>query len=144
MTKFALTLATALMAGLFASSAQACISCEYVPEVLKAGDAKRAKQKRLDVAAAKKKAPAQRIAKADAAPKRVTPKKVETAAAKPVETKAVAAAPATETEIETEAPAATATAALNKKPLKVAEATDSASCMKFMPTIGKTVEVPCE
>jgi len=142
MTRTALTIATALFAGFFAaSSAQACISCEYVPEVVKAGEAshaKRMKQKRIDAAAQARKAPAkERIAKAEAPAKRVAPKTVETAAAEPVETK---------TETVTIAAPETATTALAKKPVKVAvaETTDSGtSCMKFMPTIGKTIEVPC-
>ncbi|MGE0023009.1 MAG: hypothetical protein AB7S70_05180 [Hyphomicrobium sp.] len=155
MTRTALTIVTALFTGFFAaSSAQACISCEYVPEVVKASDAhaKRAKQKRLDVAAQARKAPAkQRIAKAEATAKRVAPKKVvETAAAEPVETKAETAQPATaetKTEPATVVTTETATTALAKKPVAVAvaDATDGATtCMKFIPTIGKAIEVPCE
>lgn len=136
----------------FGSAAQACISCEYVPEVVhtpvggKSFAAKRVEKKRVYVAA--KELPArptkkQSIAKAEPAAKKVeiAPKKLETA-------KAAAVEPKTESKIiETaslaeagDAPVAAAPAA----DTKVAEVAKSVGCKKFIPTVGVTVTVPCE
>jgi hypothetical protein len=132
----------------FGSAAQACISCEYVPEVVNTPsphDAKRYQKKRVIVAQPKRVTPPakQRIAKADPAPKKVeAAKPAEVAAPKPVETDAVASSdtPAERKPIST--------AALLESRGRQAEpetqVAQEVGCKKFFATIGQTLTVPCE
>lgn len=159
MNRTSLAIAAALLsaATLFASSAQACISCNYVPEVVNTPHPAHARKKRVIVAKEQAARPAnKRIAKvetAKAAPvaRKAEPKKVETAAAEPVQTQAVAETPAT-TEAPVERPVSASTllqgggAKPADKPAedtKVAEA-EPVGCKRFIPTAGVTISVPCE
>jgi hypothetical protein len=159
MNRTSLAIATALLSAttLFASSAQACISCNYVPEVVNTPHPAHAKKKRLIVAKEQAARPAKkRIAKPETAKvasvaKKAEPKKVETAAAEPVQTPAVTEAPAT-TEAPVERPVSASTllqgggAEPADKPAeetKVAEV-EPVGCKRFIPTAGVTITVPCE
>lgn len=173
MTRITLTIAAAVMAAstMFTSSAEACISCEYVPEVLKAGQSKSRKQQVY----ASKPTPKKRVAKA--VPVRKAPKKIDIAKApapkkviqtakapeqaKPVET-AKTETPATETaKTEETATAPETTSEPREKPISTAAllegrgnaaseekpaATDEGAtgCKKFFPAVGMTLTVPCE
>ncbi len=145
--------AAALSAGtLFGSAAQACISCEYVPEVVhtpvggKSFAAKRVEKKRVYVAA--KELPArpvkkQSIAKAEPVAKKVdvAPKKLETAKAAPAETTTAEPKPvSTATLLETGKTKAEPAPAPAETEKKVADL----GCKKFIPTAGVTISVPCE
>jgi hypothetical protein len=171
MTRITLTIAAVAIAAstLFASGAQACISCEYVPEVVHAGQKKAARKQQMHVA---KPTPKKRIAKTPSRPKKSkkydvakapAPKKVETAkapqTAKPVET---AKAETTETEkTETTETAAESTPATEprEKPISTAAVLEgggisqteeqpvideATTCKKFFPAVGMTLSVPCE
>lgn len=133
-----LTIATALLASstLMTSGAEACISCNYRPEVADtpvSGQSFRAK-KRTYVAVAPKPAK-KRIAKNLPPPKKqAAPKRVAIAKAEPVKK-------------------ATETAPVNKVAEAVTPAADDApaetkvadlGCSKFIATVGTTVAVPCE
>jgi len=147
MTRTILSAATALFAAItvFASAAQACISCNYVPEVVNTpvyshGAPHYAKKRVYE--AAKKQA---RPAKKQIVERESALKKVETAKAEPVE-----AAPA-ETEAETEN-STISTASVDESETVAAEATpteepkvsSNVGCKKFFPTVGMTLTVPCE
>ena len=145
MTRTILAIATSLIASatLFASGAQACISCEYTPEVVRphlTNQAKRPQKRRVYVAETQQKrlpAPQKtRVAKADPAP-----------AAKTAPTKvATAEAPAEEAQPQREPPVSTAMLletgrqTTNATPEPAAEV----GCKKFFPAVGKTMTVPCE
>jgi hypothetical protein len=157
MNRTILAIATALLSAttLFASSAKACISCNYVPEVVNTPHPAHAKKQRVIVAKEQAARPAKkRIAKvetAKAAPvaKKAEPKKVETAAAEPVQTPAVTEAPATtEATVERERPVSASTllqsgGAKPTEETKVAEV-EPIGCKRFIPTAGVTITVPCE
>lgn len=155
MNRTILAIATALLSAttLFASSAQACISCSYVPEVVNTPHpAHAAKKKRVIVAKeqaarpAKKRVAKVETAKAEPVAKKAEPKKIETAAAAPVQTPAVTEASATETPVERPVSASTLLQSGGKKPAeetKVAEA-EPIGCKRFIPTAGVTITVPCE
>jgi type IV secretory pathway VirB10-like protein len=143
MTRTLLAIATVFIgsATLLSSTANACISCNYVPEVIKAGEkqayVKHAPRQQAHIALAVRKPVRVKQQVAANAPvvKKAAPK-AELQDVKPAESTAEAAPAAT-----------TATAA---EPVQVAEAgtavaaSTSATCMKFFPTIGKTLEVPCQ
>ena len=157
MNRTSLAIATALLSAttLFASSAQACISCNYVPEVVNTPHPAHAKKKRVIVAKQQAARPAKkRVVKVETAKvapvaKKAEPKKVETAAAEPVQTPVVAEAPATtEAPVERERPVSASTllqggGAEPAEETKVAEV-EPVGCKRFIPTAGVTVTVPCE
>lgn len=151
MTKSILSIATALLAAatLFTSAAQACISCEYVPEVTKTPHpsevyAKKLERKRVNIAAkqrverpSKKRAPKIETARVEQpVAKKVEAKAAETPVPAPAET-------ANSTPVET-------TPATDEKPIETAslpEGTDitgEMTCKKFIPTAEVTISVPCE
>jgi hypothetical protein len=148
MTRTVLAAAAALVAAttIFGTAAQACISCEYVPEVVNTPVRGQSVEKKRVVA--KKQAPVQkRVAKAAPVAKKVAPvarkaepvaKEVEAAKAEPVE--------ATQNESR---PISTASLLDTKgmpagKPAEEIEVAGEIGCKKFFPTIGKAVTVPCE
>lgn len=160
MTRITLSIATALIAAsaFFSPAAQACISCEYVPEVVKSGHKKQARKQQVYVAKSAP-TPKKRIAKAPPARKSLevakapAPKKIQTAKApapaKPVETaKAEPAAPESNAQEPTSKPISTASlieaggAGKSEEP----QATDNGAtgCKKFFPAVGMTLTVPCE
>lgn len=153
-TIFTVAVAALSASMVFGSAAQACISCEYVPEVVnapvggKSFAAKRVEKKRIYVAA--KELPArpikkQSIAKVEPAAKKVdiAPKKLETAKAAPAEPKTESkpietAALADEVETVPASEQKSQTASTEPK------AAASVGCKKFIPTVGVTVTIPCE
>ncbi|MDQ8700534.1 hypothetical protein [Hyphomicrobium sp. LHD-15] len=125
----------------FASAAEACISCNYVPEVVNTPsphDAKRFQKKRVIVAQPQRAAPSkQRIAKSAPAAKKVEtakaaePKSIETAKADiPSESKTISTAALLE---DGDRPAQ-----------ETQEVAQDVGCKKFFPTIGQTLTVPCQ
>ncbi len=152
MTRTILAIATALLSAstLFASAAQACISCSYTPEVVNTPTpgmrAKSYEKKRIQAAipahvarpAAKKHAP-----------------KIETAAVEPVAKKAeTTEATSVKTQSSSE-PGHISTASLLERgtAAPTTEATPAApeqkvdqdvGCKKFIPAASVTVTVPCE
>lgn len=142
MTRTALTTAVAMFAAatFFASTAQACISCNYVPEVVNTPSKGKTYQKKRVVIAAspgavqpsnKRLTKPQRVAKAEPVARKVETAKAEPA--KPVESNNNVRPISTAALLEARsAPAA--------KPEVVADL----GCKKFFPTIGTTVTVPCE
>jgi hypothetical protein len=150
MTRKITAIATALFAGaaLFASAAEACISCNYVPEVvntpvLSHGGTHSYARKRVYTATKKGSAHEKRTFT-----KKVAPKKVDVAKSAPIETPA-----AIEADVETENSAIT-TSSVDESETKETKKTEAASaeepkesknvgCSKFFPTVGMTLEVPC-
>lgn len=171
MNRTILSLAAALLAAptLFASAAQACISCEYVPEVARSpapsSEARSYVHERSYSVERERSRPEKRhIVKREPAAK--AEKSVETADKAPIETQAKsenssiastapAVAPAT-AKVELKAAAvenssitlaSKQTATADKAP--VATTAQEASvkpvdCKKFFPSVGMTVSVPCE
>lgn len=164
------TIAALLAApALFATAAEACISCEYVPEVVRSSqtsDAPHSYARERSYVAERERAPAKkRIVRSEP-----VVKQVDTAEAEPVAKRAksesssvasVAETPVTEqakvepkVEVKTArsenssiSVASTEEAAPAKTP--VAAATKEASakpidCKKFFPSVGITLSVPCE
>jgi hypothetical protein len=147
-TRTILTLAVALFGAstLFGSAAEACISCEYVPEVVNTPTkqtykAKRHQKKTLSVARSKAAPAKKRVGKSESVAKVERPAKTE-------------AAPAAKTDVaktETEStPRLTGSSALIQTsvppaPTVTAVADDEGgACKKFFPTVGKALSVPCE
>ena len=115
----------------FASAAEACVSCEYVPEVLnspsKSYGAKRPTKKRTYTRTKKRKArPAKKVDTA-----KTTPIDVETED----ENSAISAASVetNETAVKTET-----------KPKDKPRTTKKVGCKKFFPSVGMTLTVTCE
>jgi hypothetical protein len=143
MAKIILAFAIAFFGAMtvFASAAEACVSCEYVPNVVnspsKSYGAKRYKKKRVNRAAKKRKA---RPAKKRAVKRKTITKKVETAKTAPVKT---------ETKNES---SSISTASLDKdetieveiKAKDEPKVARDVGCKKFFPTIGMTLTVSCE
>jgi hypothetical protein len=151
MNRTILAIATALLSAstLFASAAQACISCSYVPEVVNTPvRGQSTYQKKRTYVAAKeasvrpsKKRPA-KIAIAKAEPvKKLAPKKVDTAKITPVEVPKSDSKPI-ETASLTDAEAAPSEEI--KAAVEEPKVTENVGCKKFIPTVGVTVTVPCE
>ena len=151
MTRTILAIATAFFAAMtvFASAAEACISCEHVPVVARSSSTshsvKRYKKRRFharSIAAARAKARARAIAAAKAKAKARTIAAAKAAAAEEVElaedirdensTISTASLGNDET-IETAAMA-------NDEPM----VSSNVGCKKFFPTVGMTLTVPCE
>jgi hypothetical protein len=143
MTRTFSTFALAALAAttFLASSAEACISCNYVPEVVNTPspyDTKRFQKKR-EAAAQPQRATApakQRIA--ETAPKKVEAAK-KTEAAKPIET-------AEATPLETEGRSVSTASLIENRgrPAEETKVAQDVGCKKFFPTIGQTLTVPCE
>ena len=140
MNRTILAIATALLSAstLFASAAQACISCEYTPEVVNTPvRGQGAFQKKRSYVAAKgiparpsKKKPA-KVAVAKAEPvKKLAPRKIEAAKAAPVETPKVESKPVETAALDEAeaAPAAEAPAAV-----EAPQEAGPATCKKFVP-----------
>jgi hypothetical protein len=141
-TRKILAIATALLAApaLFASAAEACISCEYVPEVVRGSQtsdapAHYARERVYAVEREHIARPAKRVVRDE----RVA-KTVETADTAPVKTEA-------NNENSSISLASTEVAAPAK--VAVVEAVKQAAakpvdCKKFFPSVGITLSVPCE
>lgn len=156
MTRITLAIATALFAStlLLTPAAQACISCNYTPEVVNTPhpNAKRqqkrgqAAKKQQRVPAAAKSQAARKGQPAKAAKKAPEPK-AAIAKAEPVENEAGnSQAEATEA-----GPRLTGSSALMQQSIPrqeeaapVAAADAEAACKKFIPAVGATVSVPCD
>jgi hypothetical protein len=144
MTRTILSVAAALFGAttFLTSAAEACISCEYVPEVVRAGErshkARTYKTKRVYVADKPQMArPApKRVAKAETARKAEAPKKAEVAEAAPAETPSKTEKPMSTAALLDVGPAPKA----EEKPEVVADV----GCKRFFATIGQTLTVPCE
>lgn len=138
MTRSVLAAAVALIATAtsFTSSAEACISCEYVPEVVNTPVRGKTYQKKRVVAAAKPADVAVSKRKRLAKPAPVTR---EVAAAKVEET-------ATEKEDVRPAKPISTAALLEARPTaaREPEVVAGLGCKKFFATIGQTLTVPCE
>lgn len=173
MTRTIIAIGTALLTAttFFASAAEACISCNYVPEVVhtpvKGSAAKRAPKQRTYVANKEQAArPAKkRIAKAEPAPKKqfvakAAPVKKQTVAkAEPVaKSEPVAKAEPVAKETETAKAPVETQSEERSAPISVASVLDnqglpaeepvveeaSVGCKKFFPAVGMTLTVPCE
>lgn len=149
-------------ASVFGSAAQACISCNYVPEVVntpvrgQAGLGASKKQRAYAANAKKERAarkPATQMAKADPAPKKVVVAKAEPA--KTVEpavnaTKDAAASAPLETAKEAREVPVSVASVINRKELALNDVTEETAavadvgCKKFFPAVGMTLTVPCE
>ena len=168
MAKAILSFAIAAFAAMtvFATAAEACISCEYVPEVAKSPaksyNAKRYKKKRINRAARQRKA---RPAKKRTVKSKTDTKKVETAKTAPTKTQTKNENSTITTKVETDksAPIKTgtgnenssiSTASLGKDETIEAKTetnakdepkvTKNVGCKKFFPTVGLTLTVPCD
>ena len=164
MTRTFLATATALIAAgtLLSSAAQACISCEYVPEVVRAhqtnNDGPSYHKSHSYSASAERavRASKKRIAKSEPVAKSVKAAKVEkqdkpakvAKVAKSESVKVAKAEPVEATPAETENSAITVAAAdTAPKDEPVAKAEVSAKptdCKKFFASVGMTLTVPCE
>ena len=165
MTRSILAIAAALVAApaLFASSAQACISCEYTPEVVRSSQTSdSAHYVRERVYAVERSAPAKkRIVKSEPVAETVDTAEVapikkdaqnenssissvaEVAATEPakVEPKTAKSENSSISVASTEvAPTEKASAAKTTKEA----AAKSVDCKKFFPSVGLTLSVPCE
>jgi sRNA-binding protein len=155
MTRTILSIGSALFAAatLFTSAAEACISCEYTPEVVQAHTTSRPEgnyqKQRAEYAA---KALAASLAKqraAAAAKAQLMARKME--AAKAARAEAMKAAeietkPAKEIKtVASEQPAAAEKPATSEKaPVAETKVAQDVGCKKFISAIGTTVTVPCE
>jgi len=149
MNRSILAIAAALFAAttLFSSGASACISCEYVPEVVhtpvKGASAKRVQKQR--VAKEQARPAKKRISKtAPVAVAKAEPVAKSEPATKTVET---AAAPAETTPVEPRETPISVASVLEKKGVSADEGIEVAQdvgCKKFFPAVGMTLSVPCE
>jgi hypothetical protein len=160
-TRFVLAIALAIFSGatLLASAAEACISCNYVPEVVNTpvGPPKAAKPNRV---AKPKRAPAKeyvarppqkRVAKRPPVTKDVKDAKTpdtgtETVTEAPPEADTGKTTPV-ERQTDTDAATDTSTAALaDPEPQQAQQpkAGEAGGCKKFSATAGTTVTVPCD
>jgi 7-keto-8-aminopelargonate synthetase-like enzyme len=143
MAKTLLALAAALLAAMtvFTSAAEACLSCEYVPEVLnspsksynpsKSYKSKRSSKKRTYTRTKKRKArPAKNVDTAKS-----TPIDVETED----ENSAISAASEETNETVVETAVKTETTPKDKP-----RTTKNVGCKKFFPSVGMTLSVTCE
>lgn len=164
-TNFITSIASALGAmTLFTTAAQACISCQYVPEVINASkddsrhsyrpevsySAKIEMRERMARAQAAKAHMANvQAAKMNAAKARAAAQKIETGSlpqkndetdAKPVNTASTPAA----SDAKREKPFSTATLLVGESVSTEAESGRAVECKKFVAAIGTTVTVPCK
>lgn len=167
MTRIVLAIATALFATatLFTGTAEACISCEYTPQVVntpnpnakrkpKSSQGVRAQQMAPAAAKAAKlrqqaKAKAEARARAEARAKAAAARhKAAVAKAEPAADEVAKAKP--ESEGTETGPRLTGSSALmqqsipQEKDEPVAAADAEHACKKFVPAVGATVSVPCE
>lgn len=140
-TRTGLALAAALfgMAACLSSTAQACVSCEYVPEVAQKAAEKPSQKRTPAIAKERASRPQKRIAKKPP-PVKAVPAQEEASKTAPAETP-----PENQTSTASTAALAetgrTAPAAETKTP----EATAGAGeCKKFSATAGTTITVPCK
>jgi hypothetical protein len=151
MTRTLPALAAALFAAttFLAPAAQACISCNYTPEVVNtpvySHGAKVYAKKRVYTAAKKQAAPAKRqVVEIER-----KARKVETAKADPIEAAPVALDVESENStISTASVEKAETVAAAEPPAKepktIGKAAGNVGCKKFFPTVGMTLTVPCE
>lgn len=167
MNRSLLAIATALVAApaLFASAAQACISCEYTPEVVRGSQTSDAPayRARERVYAVERSAPVKRVIRSESVAKsEPVAKKVDTAEAAPVKTDAKSenSSIASTAEVASAEPvkidskparnensSISQASAKTSAPEKVAVAEPAAKptdCKKFFATVGLTLSVPCE
>jgi hypothetical protein len=145
-TILASTAALVAAATLFASAAQACISCSYVPPVVHTPvyGAKHCAKPRVYTAARKPRAAKARIVESETKVKKVRSAKIAEPAAEtaPASTAAVnenssiAVANTEAAQVKIEEPA-------KSEPVK-REAKAKVDCKKFFPSVGMTLTVPCE
>jgi hypothetical protein len=146
MTRTLLAIATAVFSAtaLFAPAAEACISCNYTPEVIGASSTSHgAKSYDSNRAVIASKALAARLAKERAAKAQMIAKKVETAKTAPVQT-AKFAAVETQPENETKTVATASPVAARATPDDESKVAQDVGCKKFISAIGMTVTVPCQ
>lgn len=169
MNRTILAIVTAFLAvtTVFASAAEACISCEHVPVVVRGSQtsvtAKRYTKKRFyarSIARAKARARARARARATAAAKAKAKARAIAVARTKAKTKAkvlAAAKTAAAEEVELSEPTDTenstiSTASLYKSesidteetPIEEPKVNKKVGCKKFFPTVGMTLTVPCE
>lgn len=147
----------------FASSAQACISCEYVPEVVREHSTFKAKQHHTQIYAA-----APRRARPTAPIVKAAPRRIETASINKKPEASVASAETTKSNtsaslalLKTETEALPATAEKSPAPVAeapakietastapvvepVADAKEPVGCKRFIPAVGVTLSVACD
>ncbi len=126
---------------LFAPAAEACISCQYTPEVVQGHSTSHEARTYERTRVVLPKVLSARPAKALAAKSALTLKKVETAKKSDTST-SVATATKPETESKTTSTAASADA--KAKPSEETKVAQDVGCKKFIPAVGATVTVPCE
>ncbi|WP_439541852.1 hypothetical protein [Hyphomicrobium sp.] len=160
MTRSVPAIAIALISGAFflAPAAEACISCNYVPEVVntpvspspRAKPSRVAKPKRAPVKEYVARPPQKRVAKRPPAEKDVKEAKTpdttnEAATETQPDTDAGKTTPI-ERQADTDAATDTSTAALTDPDAPAAEpkADEARTCKKFSATVGTVVTVPCE
>jgi len=148
MTRTILASAAALLAAatLFASAAQACISCSYVPPVVHTPvyGAKHCAKPRVRAAVRSHRAAKRRVVESVSKAKTVRSAKIaepapETTPASTAavnENSSIAVANTEAAQIETAKPA-------KSEPAK-REAKAKTDCKKFFPSVGMTLTVPCE
>lgn len=147
MTRTILAIGAFLLAAsmLFGSAAEACISCEYKPEVLNARPAAKTYESKGSYGAYDRiQVYKKRAADSARRSKKVAPARVESARAAPTKKQPEADLKSTEPETATKAgpaPSDSAASDASKEAPKVAE---KAGCRKFFPNVGVTVAVPCE
>ena len=162
MARIVFAIATALFAitSLLATTAEACISCEYTPEVVNTPNPNaRGKLPKRHQAKQKQRSPAKSQAARKTQPSKAKAQQAKSAPA-PVRAPGVAKAepdprsePAPEAQAEKveTGPRLTGSSALmqqaiprEEEPEPVAAAEAEHLCKKFVPAIGSTVSVPCE
>lgn len=142
MTRTIIAVAVAAFAAgtLFIPAAQACISCNYSPEVVNS-PAKASKAKRAPKAAQKARPAKKRIAK--------TPVPAQPAPSKEAEAPKVAEPTEETVRVDTPAevaPSGSATAALNQQAARSTEPAPEpeVGCKRYSAQAGTTVTVPCD
>ncbi len=156
MTRSILALATVIFASipLFTPGAQACISCNYTPEVVNTPNPNAAKRNKARTNQAKKqRSPAAKrktVRKTPpAAPATQAKAKPAPAAPAPKETVAKSKPVPAETGPTQSGPGLTGSSALMqhsipKQPEPVAAAEAEGACKRFIPAVGATVSVACD
>ncbi len=167
MTRSILTIAAAVFAAtIFASGAQACISCNYVPPVVNTpvyshgsahykqrhshseASVRRARAAKLRRLEAQARAEARALARAEAKAEARAQAKAEAKAKAKAKIETAKSAPV---EVESEN-SAISTASVDKSdnekvelaPAGESKVSKAESCKKFFPTVGMTLTVPCE
>jgi len=147
MTRTILTIAATLLAAVtvFASAAEACISCEHVPVVVRGSTTSHTAtpffytKMRFYTAAKKRKA---RPAKKRIVKRKIITERVKTAKTAPIETETKP-----ENENSTISTTSLDTDEIVKpkaKPKAEPKVNKNVGCKKFFPSVGMTLTVPCE